>query len=111
MVVIGLRPCTGAVLMMGAASLLGHALLGAAAVMVMALGTAMTVSALALASVLARDWVIRHYGRFAGGGGAARLGRLSGWLAMVGGLAILWLGASLAWQVGSAPTGGLPLLS
>ncbi|WP_444989170.1 nickel/cobalt transporter [Halomonas mongoliensis] len=110
-VVIGLRPCTGAVLMMGAASLLGHAALGATAVMVMALGTAITVSALALASVLARDWVIRHYGRFAGGGGAARLGRLSGWLAMGGGLAILWLGASLAWQVGSAPTGGLPLLS
>ncbi|WP_299316929.1 sodium:proton antiporter [uncultured Halomonas sp.] len=108
-VVIGLRPCTGAVLMMGAASLLGHAALGATAVMVMALGTAMTVSALALASVLARDWVIRHYGRFAGG--AARLGRLSGWLAMGGGLAILWLGVSLAWQVGSAPTGGLPLLS
>lgn len=110
-VVIGLRPCTGAVLMMGAASLLGHAALGAAVVMVMALGTAMTVSALALASVLARDWVMRHYDRFAGGGGAARLGRLSGWLAMGGGLAILWLGASLAWQVGSAPTGGLPLLS
>ncbi len=110
-VVIGLRPCTGAVLMMGAASLLGHAALGAAAVMVMALGTAMTVSALALASVLARDWVIRHYGRFAGGGGAARLGRLSGWLAMGGGLAILWLGASLAWQAGSTPVSGLPLLS
>jgi hypothetical protein len=30
---------------------------------------------------------------------------------MGGGLAILWLGASLAWQAGSVPTGGLPLLS
>ncbi|MCG6659585.1 sodium:proton antiporter [Halomonas campisalis] len=109
-VVIGLRPCTGAVLMMGAASLLGHAALGAAAVMVMALGTAMTVSALALASVLARDWITRHYGRLEGGR-MARLGRLSGWLAMGGGLTILWLGVSLAWQAGSAPAAGLPLLS
>ncbi|WP_416139861.1 nickel/cobalt transporter [Halomonas sp. HK25] len=109
-VVIGLRPCTGAVLMMGAASLLGHAVLGAAAVMVMALGTAMTVSALALASVLARDWITRHYHRL-DDGRLARLGQLSGWLAMAGGLTILGLGLMLAWQAGSAPAAGLPLLS
>ncbi|WP_442905544.1 nickel/cobalt transporter, partial [Halomonas sp. BC04] len=59
-VAVGMRPCSGAVLIMGAASLLGHTALGAAAVMTMALGTAITVSALALASVLARDWVSRH---------------------------------------------------
>jgi nickel/cobalt transporter (NicO) family protein len=109
-VAIGLRPCSGAVLMMGAASLLGHAALGAAAVMVMALGTAMTVSALALASVLARDWLTRHYRRLEAGG-VVRLKQLSGWLAMVGGLVILWLGVSLAWQAGNATAIGLPLLS
>ena len=45
-------------------------------------------------------------------GAASRLlNRLRRYRWRLGGLAILWLGASLAWQVGSAPTGGLPLLS
>lgn len=105
-----MRPCSGAVLIMGAASLLGHMALGAAAVMTMALGTAITVSALALASVLARDWVSRHLVRY-GDGRLARLSRLSGWLAMAGGLALVWLGLSLAWHATTLPATGLPLLS
>ncbi|EWG98423.1 high frequency lysogenization protein HflD [Halomonas sp. BC04] len=109
-VAVGMRPCSGAVLIMGAASLLGHTALGAAAVMTMALGTAITVSALALASVLARDWVSRHVVRY-GDGRLARLSRLSGWLAMAGGLALVWLGLSLAWHATTLPATGLPLLS
>ncbi len=109
-VAVGMRPCSGAVLIMGAASLLGHTALGAAAVMTMALGTAITVSALALASVLARDWVSRHVVRY-GDGRLARLCRLSGWLAMAGGLALVWLGLSLAWHATTLPGAGLPLLS
>lgn len=107
---VGMRPCSGAVLIMGAASLLGHAALGAAAVMTMALGTAITVSALALASVLARDWVSRHLVRHANGR-LARLSHLSGWLAMAGGLALVWLGLALAWHTHTLPTAGMPLLS
>ncbi len=108
-VAIGLRPCSGAVLMMGAASLLGQMALGAAAVMVMALGTALTVSLLALASVLARDWVARHASRL--GTSPGRLGLAGGWLAMAGGIALLALGLMLAWQATASPYPGLPLLS
>lgn len=107
---VGMRPCSGAVLIMGAASLLGHTALGAAAVMTMALGTAITVSTLALASVLARDWVSRHLVRYADGR-LARLSHLSGWLAMAGGLALVWLGLSLAWHANTLPSAGMPLLS
>lgn len=108
-VAIGLRPCSGAVLMMGAASLLGQMALGAAAVMVMALGTALTVSLLALASVLARNWVARHASRL--GTSPGRLGLAGGWLAMAGGAALLALGLMLAWQTTTTPYPGLPLLS
>lgn len=111
---IGMRPCSGAVLIMGAASLMGHMALGAAAVMTMALGTAMTVSALALASVLARDWVTRLYlkhGLKHDYGGMARLSKLGGWLAMAGGVALVWLGLSLAWYATTRPAAGPSLFS
>ncbi|MBF8222931.1 nickel/cobalt transporter [Halomonas sp. 328] len=91
-VAIGLRPCSGGVLLLGAASLLGFFWAGVAAVLVMALGTALTVSALALASVLARDWAQRRLARQSRPGIA---GRLLGWAALGGGLAIALLGLTL----------------
>lgn len=91
-VAIGLRPCSGGVLLLGAASLLGFFWAGVAAVLVMALGTALTVSALALASVLARDWARRRLARQSR---SALAGPLLGWAALGGGLAIALLGLTL----------------
>ncbi|MDC8801871.1 sodium:proton antiporter [Halomonas pacifica] len=91
-VAIGLRPCSGGVLLLGAASLLGFFWAGVAAVLVMALGTALTVSALALASVLARDWAQRRLARQSR---AALAGPLLGCAALGGGLAIALLGLTL----------------
>jgi ABC-type nickel/cobalt efflux system permease component RcnA len=97
---------------MGAASLLGHMALGAAAVMTMALGTAMTVSA------LARDWVTRLYLKYKlkyepkhGTSRLVQVNRLGGWLAMAGGIALVWLGLSLAWYATTMPAAGPSLFS
>ena len=90
---IGIRPCSGGVLLLGAASLLGQCAVGVAAVMVMALGTALTVSALALASVFARGWAEKQLARQ---NGLQRASRLLGWVALAGGLAIMSLGISLS---------------
>ncbi|QTF93224.1 nickel/cobalt transporter [Halomonas sp. BM-2019] len=105
-VAIGIRPCSGAVLLLGAAALLGHFLVGVAAVLVMSLGTALTVSALALASVYARGWAER---RLARQDQAPRAGRLLGWVSLAGGLAIVALGVSLS-VTGVSQPAGVPLL-
>lgn len=105
-VAIGMRPCSGAVLLLGAATLLGHFVVGVAAVMVMSLGTALTVSALALASVYARNWAER---RLASQQQAQRAGHLLGWASLAGGLAIVALGVSLA-VTGVSQPAGAPLL-
>ncbi|MCE8026319.1 MULTISPECIES: nickel/cobalt transporter [Halomonadaceae] len=106
---IGIRPCSGGVLLLGAASLLGQFAVGVAAVMVMALGTALTVSALALASVFARGWAEKQLARQ---NGLQRASRLLGWVALAGGLAIMSLGISLSvtgiTQPTSAPMLGEP---
>ena len=56
---VGIRPCSGAVLVMAVSYLLGIWLAGIAAVLAMSLGTAMTVSVLAILAVQARDWTRR----------------------------------------------------
>ncbi|MCE8005086.1 nickel/cobalt transporter [Billgrantia ethanolica] len=98
---IGIRPCSGGVLLLGAASLLGQFAVGVAAVMVMALGTALTVSALALASVFARGWAEKQLARQ---NGLQRGARLLSWVALAGGLAIMSLGISLSVTGISQPT-------
>ncbi|QJQ95001.1 MULTISPECIES: nickel/cobalt transporter [Halomonadaceae] len=105
-VAIGIRPCSGGVLLMGAASLLGLFWVGVAAVLVMAAGTALAVSMLALASVIARDWAQR---RLAGRQTGQRAQRLFGWAALGGGMAIVMLGLSLSLAGATNPT-GVPLL-
>ncbi|MCL7928543.1 nickel/cobalt transporter [Halomonas llamarensis] len=104
---IGMRPCSGAVLMLGAASLLGQFMLGVAAVVAMSLGTGLTVSALALATVLARDWAKR---RLVSQRQRQRGQKLAGWLALTGGVVIVALGVSLS-LTGAAQPGGMPLLN
>jgi ABC-type nickel/cobalt efflux system permease component RcnA len=56
---VGIRPCSGAVLVMAVSLLLGIWMAGVAAVLVMSLGTALTVSVLAILAVKARDWAVR----------------------------------------------------
>lgn len=104
-VAIGIRPCSGGVLMLGAASLLGHFWVGVVAVLVMAAGTALAVSLLALASVMARGWAER---RLAGGKATGRARRIMSWAALGGGMCIALLGVSLAMAGASNP--GAPLL-
>ncbi|HET8791137.1 MAG TPA: nickel/cobalt transporter [Modicisalibacter sp.] len=103
---IGLRPCSGGVLVLSAASLLSQFWTGVAAVLAMAVGTALAVSGLALASVMARGWAERHVVARASGRGTRRL---LGWVALAGGLFIVTLGVSLS--VGVTTDDGSPLLS
>ncbi|QEM80392.1 nickel/cobalt transporter [Halomonas binhaiensis] len=102
---IGARPCSGAVLLMGVTTLLGQPLMGIAAVMVMALGTALTVSALGLLSVLARGWAERRL--------ASHRHWSVGWImplvALTGGVVICVLGVSLLLHAEQG-AGSLPLL-
>lgn len=103
---IGMRPCSGAVLMVGAASLLGNVMLGVAAVLAMSLGTGLTVSMLALATIFARDWAKRRLA-----GQQRQLGQqIAAWLALAGGVVIVVLGLSLFATSATQPTGS-PLLN
>lgn len=102
---IGIRPCSGGVLLLGAAALLDQFGKGVVAVLAMSLGTALTVSSLAILSVLARDWVKRHLKPSTGGG------QWQAWVGLTGGALILVLGLSLTlaqWQRG--PAAAPPLL-
>ncbi|WP_192036047.1 sodium:proton antiporter [Halomonas sp. YLGW01] len=107
-VAIGIRPCSGGVLLLGAASLLGQFWVGVVAVMVMAAGTALAVSALALASVMARGWAERRLTRQSRQAGRRPRQALA-WASLAGGLAITALGLSLTLGAGGDPGGG-PLL-
>lgn len=88
---VGIRPCSGAVLVMAVSYLLGIWMAGIAAVLAMSLGTAITVSILAILAVQARDWTRR----------ALRPTRLAGLryagplVGMVGGTVIFLIGWTL----------------
>jgi ABC-type nickel/cobalt efflux system permease component RcnA len=76
---IGLRPCTGAVLVLILASVMGLSWQGALAVLAMSLGTAITIVVLAILATKAREWastLITHQSPLWGlaGGGAGALG-------------------------------------
>ena len=60
---VGIRPCTGALIVLGLAMSQGLYLAGIGATFAMALGTAITVSALAILSVTARDFATRLAGQ------------------------------------------------
>jgi ABC-type nickel/cobalt efflux system permease component RcnA len=87
---VGLRPCSGAVLVLAAANVLDLVGAGIAAVAAMSAGTAITVAALAMMTVKARHWAAR----LSGGDvkGRVWLGSL---VALAGGVAIFLLAASL----------------
>jgi ABC-type nickel/cobalt efflux system permease component RcnA len=88
---IGLRPCTGAVLVLILASVMGLSWQGALAVLAMSLGTAITIVILAVLATKAREWasaLVAHRSplwAWAGGGAGA----LGGALLMMMGLMLL----------------------
>jgi nickel/cobalt transporter (NicO) family protein len=97
-IAVGIRPCSGAVLVMAVSYLLGIWLAGIAAVLAMSLGTALTVSVLAILAVQARDWTrrllrptrlagLRYAGPMVGMVGGALI-FLVGWTLFQGTLAI-----------------------
>lgn len=70
---VGIRPCTGAILLLTFAIGQGLFWAGVIGTLAMALGTSLTVSALALLAVYARHWSIALWGRDSRiGGGVAR---------------------------------------
>ena len=61
-VAVGLRPCTGALIVLSFAFLNGLWITGIVSVFAMALGTAITVSALATLAVTAKNWAVAFAG-------------------------------------------------
>ena len=90
MLSVGLRPCSGAILVLALANVLGLTGAGIAAVAAMSAGTAITVAALALVTVKARHWAQSLFG-----GGSQAVGWAGRLAALAGGVAILGLGVSL----------------
>lgn len=87
---VGLRPCSGAILVMSFSLLNGLYLGGLLSVLAMSLGTAITVSILAILAVTAKDIAVR----FAGPGSTAA-GRVATGFEIAGALFILLIGLSL----------------
>ncbi|ART64776.1 hypothetical protein B9H00_13110 [Kushneria marisflavi] len=88
---IGLRPCSGAVMILGVAAMLGFWWAGVLAVLAMSAGTALSTSILAAATVLGR----RHMAGLFQRAGNRRLPGLGHFFALMGGALITLLGIAL----------------
>lgn len=93
-VAVGIRPCTGALIVLSFALLNGLVLGGIVSVLAMSIGTAITVSILATLAVVAKNWAIAFAGH--GTGGAVRAGIEIGGALLVFLLGALMLAASLS---------------
>ena len=89
---VGIRPCTGGILVLLFSSALGLYWAGVAATLVMALGTAITVSAIAVLAVKSRDLALKFAGR-----DSVWLDRTAFGLKFAGGLFIACAGGLLFW--------------
>jgi ABC-type nickel/cobalt efflux system permease component RcnA len=93
---VGIRPCTGALIVLSFALAQGLFLAGVASTLVMAVGTGLTVAALATLAVVARDAALRLTGRRSAA--IALVGRtieIGGALAVLG-LGLVLLGGALS---------------
>jgi len=90
---IGLRPCTGAILVLVLAIALDLRSAGIAAVLAMSAGTALTTAALATLATVARDQAARLASHL--DTDTTRLARIADTIALIGGLALLTMGAAL----------------
>lgn len=94
---VGIRPCTGAVLVLMFAQALGIFFVGVWATLAMSLGTAITVSALAVLTIASRDLAERLLRR-----NSQWMERLQKVLGVAASLALILLGASLYFGPGAA---------
>ena len=99
---VGIRPCTGGILVLLFSSALGLYWAGVAATLVMALGTAITVSTIASLAVKSRDVALRYSGH-----NAVWLDRTAFGLKLLGGLFIACVGGLLFW---ATATNTMPLI-
>jgi ABC-type nickel/cobalt efflux system permease component RcnA len=86
---VGLRPCTGALIVLSFAFLNGLWVAGIISVLAMSLGTAITVSVLATLAVTAKNWAVY----FAGGG--SRSAAIHAAIEIVGAALVFLLGLTL----------------
>ena len=98
---IGLRPCSGAILVLVLALALDLRLAGIAAVLAMSIGTAATVSAMAALAVLARDQATRLASHLDTDN--HRLTRAADTIALLGGLLLTAMGLALLQASLTAP--------
>jgi nickel/cobalt transporter (NicO) family protein len=89
---VGLRPCTGAILVLLLSSAMGLYWAGIASTLAMAVGTALTVSLIAVLAVTSRQLALKLAGR-----DSVWLSRTVLGLKLVGGLAIAGMGGLLFW--------------
>ncbi|WP_108880757.1 HoxN/HupN/NixA family nickel/cobalt transporter [Anderseniella sp. Alg231-50] len=89
---VGIRPCTGGILVLLFSSALGLYWAGVAATFVMALGTAITVSIIASLAVKSRDLALKYSGH-----NPLWLDRTAFGLKLMGGLFIACVGGLLFW--------------
>lgn len=87
---IGLRPCSGAIIILVFAEVVNLRWAGIASVLAISAGTALTVSGLAALAVTLRDWGGRY---FSPNGRGPAIG--ASLLALLGGLFVFWIGATL----------------
>lgn len=98
LVAIGIRPCTGALLVLALAWGVGAAWTGFAAALAMGVGTGITVALLALMAVGARELALKLVVL-----DTATLGRVAGVGAMAGGAIIAAISLALLWEVVNQP--------
>lgn len=89
---VGIRPCTGSLLVLISANVLGLYWAGVTSTFVMALGTAITVSVIAAIAVYSKKLALSLAKK-----DSAWLGRAAFGLRVIGGLVILGLGGLLFW--------------
>jgi len=89
---IGIRPCTGALIVLFVAYQIGLYWAGVASTLVMALGTAITVSVIAAIAVYSKHFALRWAKK-----DDAWMTRLGFWLKLCGGLVIAAFGGLLFW--------------
>ncbi len=100
---VGLRPCSGAILVLLFAVTQGAFLIGAASALVMSLGTAITVSVLAVLTVFSKNLALRIAGRT----DSAWASRVEWLLMAAGGVVILAFGLLLLASSFTEPTSPL----
>ncbi|WP_313612086.1 nickel/cobalt transporter [Agrobacterium sp.] len=89
-IAVGLRPCSGAIIVMSFSLLNGLYLGGVLSVLAMSIGTAITVTILATLAVMAKDVAIRY-----AGSGTTRAMRVATVIEIAGALFVLLMGLAL----------------